>query len=69
MNTREEYMQAFVRLLDILDDFREKCPWYSKQTLISLRHLTLLEVYEVGDAIVNNDLPELKKEFGDVMLH
>ncbi|QAR30564.1 nucleoside triphosphate pyrophosphohydrolase [Ornithobacterium rhinotracheale] len=69
MHTREEKLQAFGRLLDILDELREKCPWDKKQTLLSLRHLTLEEVYELGEAILNNDLQELKKEIGDVMLH
>ncbi|KFC21170.1 nucleoside triphosphate pyrophosphohydrolase [Epilithonimonas lactis] len=69
MNTREEKMEAFGRLLDIMDDLREKCPWDRKQTLESLRHLTLEETYELSDAILNNDLLEIKKEIGDVLLH
>ncbi len=69
MNSREEQLKAFNRLLDIMDDLREKCPWDKKQTLESLRHLTIEEVYEVGDAILDNDLQELKKELGDVLLH
>ncbi|MRI64090.1 nucleoside triphosphate pyrophosphohydrolase [Ornithobacterium rhinotracheale] len=69
MHTREEKLQAFGRLLDILDELREKCPWDKKQTLLSLRHLTLEEVYELGDAILAHDMQELKKEIGDVMLH
>ncbi len=69
MNSREEQLKAFNRLLDIMDDLREKCPWDKKQTIESLRHLTIEEVYEVGDAILDNDLQELKKELGDVLLH
>ena len=69
MNTRKQQLEAFNRLLDIMDDLREKCPWDKKQTLESLRHLTIEEVYEVGDAILDNDLQELKKELGDVLLH
>ena len=51
MNTRQQQLQAFNRLLDIMDDLREKCPWDKKQTLESLRHLTIEETYELGDAI------------------
>ncbi len=69
MNSRQQQLEAFNRLLDIMDDLREKCPWDKKQTLESLRHLTIEEVYEVGDAILDNDLDELKKELGDVLLH
>ena len=69
MNTRQEQLQAFNRLLDIMDDLREKCPWDKKQTLESLRHLTIEETYELGDAILDNDLQEIKKELGDVLLH
>ncbi|WP_299679120.1 nucleoside triphosphate pyrophosphohydrolase [uncultured Tenacibaculum sp.] len=69
MNTRKQQLEAFNRLLDIMDDLREKCPWDKKQTLESLRHLTIEEVYELGDAILDNDLVELKKELGDVLLH
>ncbi len=68
-NTRKQQLEAFNRLLDIMDELREKCPWDKKQTLESLRHLTIEEVYELGDAILNNDLEELKKELGDVLLH
>lgn len=69
MNTREQKLHAFGRLLDIMDDLREKCPWDKKQTLESLRHLTIEETYELGDAILDNDLEEIKKELGDVLLH
>ncbi len=69
MNSREKELKAFNRLLDIMDDLREKCPWDKKQTLDSLRYLTIEEVYELSDAIINNDLEEIKKELGDLMLH
>lgn len=69
MNSRKEQLKAFNRLLDIMDDLREKCPWDKKQTLESLRHLTIEETYELGDAILDNDLPEIKNELGDVLLH
>ena len=62
-------MEAFERLLGIMDELREKCPWDKKQTMQSLRHLTIEEVYELGDAILNNDLNEVKKELGDLALH
>ena len=62
-------LKAFQRLLDIMDDLREKCPWDRKQTLSSLRHLTIEETYELADAITANDLEELKGEIGDLMLH
>lgn len=69
MNSRKEQLAAFNRLLDIMDDLREKCPWDKKQTLVSLRHLTIEETYELADAILDNDLQEIKKELGDVLLH
>lgn len=69
MNSRKEQLAAFNRLLDIMDELREKCPWDKKQTLESLRHLTIEETYELADAIVENDLQEIKKELGDVLLH
>ena len=69
MNNRKNQLEAFNRLLDIMDDLREKCPWDKKQTLESLRHLTIEETYELGDAILDNDLPEIKKELGDLLLH
>jgi len=69
MNSRQQQLEAFNRLLDIMDDLREKCPWDKKQTLESLRHLTIEETYELGDAILNNDLQEVKKELGDLLLH
>ena len=60
---------AFERLLNIMDDLREKCPWDKKQTLESLRHLTIEETYELGDAILDGNLEEVKNELGDLMLH
>ncbi|KGO84951.1 pyrophosphatase [Flavobacterium rivuli WB 3.3-2 = DSM 21788] len=69
MNTRQQQLDAFGRLLDIMDDLREKCPWDKKQTLQTLRHLTIEETYELGDAILDNDLQEVKKELGDLLLH
>jgi XTP/dITP diphosphohydrolase len=62
-------LQAFDRLLTIMDELREQCPWDKKQTLESLRHLTIEETYELSDAILEGDLPEIKKELGDLMLH
>jgi len=61
MNTREQQLQAFGKLLDIMDEIREKCPWDRKQTMQSLRHLTIEETYELGDAVLDNDLTEIKK--------
>jgi len=69
MNSRAQQLEAFSRLLDIMDELREKCPWDQKQTLESLRHLTIEENYELADAILDNDLEEIKKELGDVLLH
>ncbi len=69
MNTREIQLQSFGRLLDIMDDLRAKCPWDMKQTMQTLRHLTIEETYELGDAILDNNLQEIKKELGDVLLH
>ncbi|MBC7605883.1 MAG: nucleoside triphosphate pyrophosphohydrolase [Burkholderiales bacterium] len=69
MNSRPVQLQAFERLLNIMDELREKCPWDKKQTLQTLRHLTIEETYELGDAILNNDLNEVKKELGDLLLH
>lgn len=69
MNTRTQQLEAFNRLLDIMDDLREKCPWDKKQTFQSLSHLTIEEVYELTDAIQNNDLNEIRKELGDVIMH
>ncbi|MEK9604001.1 MAG: nucleoside triphosphate pyrophosphohydrolase [Flavobacteriaceae bacterium] len=69
MGTRASQLQAFERLLDIMDELREKCPWDRKQTFETLRHLTIEETYELGDAILDNDLVEIKKELGDLLLH
>jgi XTP/dITP diphosphohydrolase len=69
LSSKEEKLQAFSRLLDIMDELREKCPWDKKQTLESIRHLTIEETYELADAIIKNDLKELEKELGDVLLH
>lgn len=69
MHSKEEKLAAFGRLLDIMDDLRAKCPWDKKQTLQSLRYLTIEETYELADAILENDLKELKGEIGDLMLH
>ena len=69
MNTKAQKLEAFSQLLNIMDDLREKCPWDQKQDLQSLRHLTLEEVYELSDALLQEDLPEIKKELGDVLLH
>ena len=69
MNTIEQKKEAFERLLTIMDELREKCPWDMKQTLESLRHLSIEEVYELGDAILDGDMDEVKKELGDVFLH
>ncbi len=68
-NSRKDQLQAFDRLLTIMDELRAECPWDKKQTMETLRHLTIEETYELGDAILNNDLQEVKKELGDVLLH
>jgi len=62
-------LQAFERLLNIMDDLRAKCPWDNKQSLESLRYLSIEEVYELSDAILDKDMEEIKKELGDIMLH
>ena len=69
MHTREQKLAAFSRLLDIMDDLRVGCPWDNKQTNDSLRHLTIEEVYELADAILENDTENIKKELGDLLLH
>lgn len=66
---RQEKLKAFDRLLTIMDELRENCPWDKKQTLETLRHLTIEETYELSDAILEGDLNEVKKEIGDLMLH
>ncbi|HEY0047081.1 MAG TPA: nucleoside triphosphate pyrophosphohydrolase [Flavobacterium sp.] len=69
MYTRKLQLQAYERLLGIMDELREKCPWDKKQTLQSLRHLTIEETYELGDAILNDNPNEVKQELGDLLLH
>lgn len=69
MNSRETQLQAFDRLLTIMDDLRTQCPWDRKQTMESLRHLTIEETYELGDAILEKDMVEIKNELGDLLLH
>lgn len=66
---RSKSLAAFEHLLTIMEELREKCPWDRKQTLESLRHLTIEETFELSDAILDNDLPEIKKELGDILLH
>lgn len=69
MHSRDEKMQAFGRLLDVMDELREKCPWDRVQTNESLRQNTIEEVYELCDALIKNDNPNICKELGDVLLH
>lgn len=69
MNTKAQKLEAFGRLLDIMDRLRAECPWDKKQTFESLRHLTIEETYELGDAILEGNLSEIKKELGDLLLH
>ncbi|MBD5231626.1 MAG: nucleoside triphosphate pyrophosphohydrolase [Bacteroidales bacterium] len=69
MHTREEKLEAFGRLLDVLDTLRVKCPWDAKQTNESLRPNTIEEVYELCDALASDDVPNIRKELGDVLLH
>jgi len=69
MTNRADQLQAFDRLLTIMDELREQCPWDQKQTMETLRHLTIEETYELGDAILDKDLPEIKNELGDLLLH
>jgi XTP/dITP diphosphohydrolase len=69
MNSREEKIEAFGRLLDVMDELREKCPWDRKQTNESLRSNTIEETYELCDAIMQNDQDGIKKELGDLLLH
>jgi len=66
---REEQLKSFDRLLTIMDELREQCPWDRKQTMGSLRHLSIEEMYELSDAIIENDLDEITNELGDLMLH
>lgn len=69
MHNKEDKMQAFGRLLDILDELRQKCPWDAKQTNESLRPNTIEEVFELADALIKDDTADIKKELGDVLLH
>ena len=69
MTSRQAKLEAFGRLLDILDELREKCPWDRKQTTESLRPQTIEETYELSDAILRGDGKEVSKELGDVLLH
>jgi len=69
MTNRTNQLQAFDRLLTIMDELREQCPWDQKQTMESLRLLTIEETYELGDAILDQDLKEVKNELGDLLLH
>lgn len=69
MNSKQQQAAAFVRLLGIMDELRAKCPWDQKQTFESLRHLTIEETYELGDAILDANPDEIKKELGDLLLH
>src|SRR3989304_1900138 len=64
-----EKLKAFERLLNIMDELREKCPWDKKQTIASIRHLTIEETYELSDAILEKDMDKIKKEIGDLLLH
>jgi XTP/dITP diphosphohydrolase len=69
MNTIKDKLQAFERLLNIMDELREKCPWDREQTFESIRNLTIEETYELADAILQEDKKEIKKELGDILLH
>ena len=69
MNNREEQLKAFDRLLTVMDELREKCPWDRKQTFESLRQNTIEETYELASALIQNDMNEIAKELGDVLLH
>jgi len=68
-SNRKDKLEAFDQLLTIMDELRLNCPWDKKQTWETLRHLTVEEVYELSDAIIENDVDEVKKELGDIMLH
>ncbi|WP_373521638.1 nucleoside triphosphate pyrophosphohydrolase [Aquiflexum sp.] len=69
LSSRKSQLEAFDRLLTIMDELRDQCPWDRKQTLESLRHLTIEETFELSDAIIENNLNEIKKELGDILLH
>ncbi|HPE55849.1 MAG TPA: nucleoside triphosphate pyrophosphohydrolase [Bacteroidales bacterium] len=69
MTSQQEKLQAFERLLTIMNELREQCPWDREQTFESLRHLTIEETYELSEAILDKDIDSIKKELGDLMLH
>ena len=69
MSDRQEKMESFGKLLDIMDELREKCPWDKEQTIESLRNLTIEETYELADAIIENNMDDIRQELGDLMLH
>ncbi|MFB6306867.1 MAG: nucleoside triphosphate pyrophosphohydrolase [Flavobacteriales bacterium] len=69
MNNQKDKTQSFARLLNIMNDLREKCPWDRKQTMESLRYLTIEEVYELGEAVLEKDYKEIRKELGDLIMH
>ncbi|MDA9634788.1 nucleoside triphosphate pyrophosphohydrolase, partial [bacterium] len=69
MKLNETKAKAFIRLVEIMDRLREECPWDKKQTIDSLRYLTIEEMYELSDAILDKNMDEIKKELGDLMLH
>ena len=66
---RAEILEQFSKLLDVMDDLREKCPWDQKQTMETIRTLTIEETYELSEAIIENNPEEIKKELGDILLH
>ena len=68
-STRESQLKAFDKLLTIMEELREKCPWDRKQTIESLRHLTIEETFELSDAIIDGDMAEIRNELGDILLH
>ena len=69
MHTKEEKIQAFSRLLDVMDSLREKCPWNAAQTMDTIRPMTEEEVYELSDAIMRKNMPDVAKEIGDLLYH
>jgi len=69
LSSRQTQLESFDKLLTVMDELREKCPWDRKQTIESLRHLTIEETFELSDAILEGDMEEIKKELGDILLH
>ena len=69
MSSKQEKMEAFGRLLDVMDELREKCPWDKEQTIESLRNLTIEETYELADAIIDENMEDIREELGDILLH